>query len=208
MVNARLAGRHDGAVANLDVLGARSSKDDKVGCRLNREQLREVLPRSTESEAKPTDVLAPQRREALVPLVLGPFISTEPDRDKVRLGHSRRNLGDPHIGVEQLQLQALGQRVDKELGTAVNTASRVDIAARDAANVDDVTLVAFAHTGDHGLRDENETLDVGVDDGVDHLFADVFYEVDANAQACVVDKDRNVLELGRQGSKGSLDGRF
>jgi hypothetical protein len=153
------------------------------------------------------DVLGAERLHAVIHGARALLIAVEPHgRELGASGHAGLDAGDAHAGAVQVAAQVQAELVHERLAGAVDVAAGVRIAAGDRADVDDVAAAALDHPGEHGARQVDQALAVGVDHLVPVVEVGALRRLEALGEAGVVDQDVDRGKRGRQRPHRALDG--
>ena len=148
------------------------------------------------------DILARQRRHALVHRVRLLLVPAEPHNAELRLHLPGIDLDDADPRRDELFAHGVREAADGGLRRAVDASARVGFAAGDGADIDDVARARFAfllHDLQAGLRHVDQAEHVGVELDRDVFLFDVSCFVHALDQPGVVDEDVDVFEFLWQG---------
>lgn len=98
------------------------------------------------------NILARQRREALVLVRRALLVAAVAHDAELGLDHARLDLGDADVGVDELAHERAGEGVERVLGRAVDRAAGVGLDAGDGAEVDDELGLALRGEGREGCN--------------------------------------------------------
>lgn len=121
------------------------------------------------------NVVGGQGFAPFVNLVGGALVAVEPHDAELGLDLARIDFDDADARRDEFLAQGVGETAHGGFGRAVDAAARVGLAARDAADVDDVAgagLAAGLQDGQDGLGHVDQAVDVGLEHGVDVGFGD------------------------------------
>jgi hypothetical protein len=134
------------------------------------------------------------------------LVAAEPDGGELRVGHAWLDTGDADAGAVQVTAQIQAELVHERLRPGVHVPAGVWVAARDRAEVDDMTTAAVHHAWQDRTRAVDQALAVCVDHLVPVVQVRVLGRAQAQGQARVVHQHVDLGELGRQQGHGGGHG--
>lgn len=135
------------------------------------------------------NVIARQWLDAVVHVVGFLLVAAEAGHAEMGFHQPGLDVRHPHGRMGHVDAQSVRQGLDCRLGGTVHAAAPVGSLAGQAAQVDDMAVVAADHARYDEPRHGEQPLDVGIDHGVPFIQAALVFLVQPQCQAGIVDED-------------------
>ena len=148
------------------------------------------------------DVVARKRLDALIEFGRTGRITVEADVAEVGLDKAGLEVGDADGCVGHIDAESVGEGLHGCLRSTVDIASGIGGITRHTSYINNVSAVAFNHTGHDEACHGQQTFDIGVDHRLPVVEVALIFRFKSQGKAGIIDEHVNLLPLLRQ----TLDG--